>query len=263
MPEVNEVTWKDIDYVINVHSSARMFAGLAVPTDRAAYLSQLYLTMGASPATFAGNGLARFVSGDTTHFRASSKGPKGLKTTYPVRDIFWTRYADDALPNAQMSIANITAMLSVAKKAVKVPGHGISADAIATLSERITKQNSYNTLQLLDAAREGMVGAEVSMYFDYIQFDMLGYKLLRNLHAELYNDLANIVSAEYAAKPSSIIWSPGWIFAVMAQPCRHARHYEEHLLNRAGTVLDKLLSGDVTGDSLLTMAKEMVDQDPM
>lgn len=99
-----------MEHILSVHSPQRIFVG-APPSDAQEYLKRFLLALGASASNFARNrrpgGRALIVE--------SKKGPRGLKTTSPVKDIFRAHYLYDS-PIA-LTTPNVVAMLAVATKA--------------------------------------------------------------------------------------------------------------------------------------------------
>jgi hypothetical protein len=103
--------WEDAEYIYQLHPPQRIFVG-SPPTDPQDYHKRALLMFGASASNFAVN-LRQ--GGKQQEVALSKKGPRGLKTTTPVRETFQQRYIGDK--SAALNRGNINGMMAVVKKA--------------------------------------------------------------------------------------------------------------------------------------------------
>ncbi|CAK1366228.1 unnamed protein product [Cercospora beticola] len=198
--------WRDIEYMIETHSAKRLFVG-APPSEPSDYLKRFVLALGGSAATFARN---RRPGGGRSLIVHSKKGPRGLKTTTPVRDTFEPRYVDH--DQAVVSKANLVAMLSVAMKARRTNSPSVD---LSVLHAQITTQRDLTPTQVLQVVREGMAGEEHHLIFDYI--------LLRMLHTHLTGQLSRYFGPNFIENESELPFIIGYVFEVMAGSDRIAQ----------------------------------------
>jgi hypothetical protein len=136
--------------------------------------------LGASAPNFAPNRR----QGGKQEMIQSKKGPRGLKTTSPVRDIFQSRYIGNK--NAVLNRANISAMMSVAKKAQRTCPPLTDIDQL--VRETATQQD-LSPVQLLTCVREGVAAEELHLLFDYFGVHERGITLLREVRTAVRDDL--------------------------------------------------------------------------
>lgn len=105
--------WEDAEYIYQLDTPQRVFVG-APPKDPEDYLKRFFLMLGGSVSNFARN--RRY--GGSNLIVESKKGPRGLKTTTPAREIFQPRYVANG--NAVFSTGNLTALASIANKAQRM-----------------------------------------------------------------------------------------------------------------------------------------------
>lgn len=216
-----EVEWKDMDYIIAQHSPARMFIG-AEPTDPQEYWKRFALCLGASATAFARNRR----TGGSEKLPEAKKGPRGLKTTSPIRDIFRPRYID--LGNAVLTNSNVIAMLAVANKSQRTSMP--VADA-TKLSNKLSAQGHLTSIQLLASIREGMAAEELHLVFDYFQMHQKGYDVLKKVQTAVQDDMVKYFGPDYIENESQLPYIVGYIFEVV----RGSDRIAENLRGEAGT----------------------------
>lgn len=91
----------------------------------------------------------------------SKKGPRGLKTTTTVRDIFQPRYVGDG--NAVLSTGNLTALVSTANKAQRMHQPLLYKEQCA---QGLTARPHMSPVELLTRVREGLAAEEMHILFD-------------------------------------------------------------------------------------------------
>lgn len=199
-----DVEWPDIEYVIATHSAKRLFVG-AAPTEPSDYLKRFVLALGGSAQNFARNR-----RGGQGLIIQSKKGPRGLKTTTPVRDIFAARYVHGQ--ETFLTKGNITAMLAVVLKAERTSPVSVDLEKLYT---QTNAQTDLTHLQLLQVVREGVAAEEMHLLFDYIGLHFRGYKILRTLHTHLQHQLTNFFGSNYIEDESQLPYIVGYVFEIV------------------------------------------------
>jgi hypothetical protein len=133
--------WEDAEYIYQLHSLQRIFVG-SPPTDPQDYHKRALLMFGASASNFAVN---RRQGGKQQEVALSKKGPRGLKTTTPVRETFQQRYIGDK--SAALNRGNINGMMAVAKKAQRTSPPLTDIDQL--VREMDSQQQDLSPVQLL------------------------------------------------------------------------------------------------------------------
>ncbi|KAK5125541.1 hypothetical protein LTR85_000652 [Meristemomyces frigidus] len=242
-----DAEWKDMEYILSVHSLQRIFVG-APPSDPQEYLKRFLLTLGASASNFARNrrpgGRALIVE--------SKKGPRGLKTTSPVKDIFRAHYLYES-PIA-LTTPNIVAMLAVASKAERTSWPSVD---MAEFSRKMIVQRQYTTLQLLTAVREGVASEELHLLFDYFGLHQRSSRLLRDLQTHTQHDLVKYFGSDYIEEESQLPYIIGYIFEVVRGSDRISEQLRvqnggSRMLHDAAAVLARFLeSGENSGKGIM------------
>ncbi|KAF2172731.1 hypothetical protein M409DRAFT_49268 [Zasmidium cellare ATCC 36951] len=244
-----ESDWKDMDYIISLHSPQRIFVG-APPTEAIEYLKRFVLALGASATNFARNRR----TGGRSLIVESKKGPRGLKTTTPVKDVFHDRYMLGE--TAKLSTANLIAMLSVAAKAERTSNP--STD-LQSLARELVTQKQYSPLQLLDIVREGVAGEELHLNFDYFGLHQRSWKMLRTLQAHLHADLVKYFGETYMEEESQLPYVIGYLFEVVwgSDRIMEALRIEggSRMLHTAAEILDRFLRDEENSAKSITAAK--------
>lgn len=204
--------WRDIEYIIETHSAKRLFVG-APPSEPSDYLKRFIYVLGGSASTF-----ARDRRQGGTLVIMHRKGPRGLKTTTPVRDVFQPRYV--GRDQAVLSKANLTAMLSVATKARRTSS---PSEDLETLHVQVSNQSDFTPAQILQVVREGMAGEEHHLVFNYIGLHFRSFQLLRTLQTQLSGHLPKIFGSKYIEHDSELPSIIGYIFRTMSESEHIAR----------------------------------------
>ncbi|GIZ47422.1 hypothetical protein CKM354_001051300 [Cercospora kikuchii] len=204
--------WRDIEYIIETHSAKRLFVG-APPSEPSDYLKRFIYVLGGSASTFARD---RRQGGSLVIMHR--KGPRGLKTTTPVRDVFQPRYV--GRDQAVLSKANLTAMLSVATKARRTSS---PSEDLETLHAQVSNQSDFTPAQVLHVVREGMAGEEHHLVFNYIGLHFRSFQLLRKLQTQLSGHLPKIFGSNYIEHDSELASIIGYIFRTMSESDHVAR----------------------------------------
>ncbi|KAK4501974.1 hypothetical protein PRZ48_007784 [Zasmidium cellare] len=233
-----ESDWKDMDYIIALHSPQRLFVG-APPTQPREYLKRFMLALGVSATNFARNRR----TGGRSLIVESKKGPRGLKTTTPVKDIFHNRYGLGE--TAKLSTANLIAMLSVASKAERTNQPSVDLQA---LSQDLATQKQYSPLQILDIVREGVAGEELHLIFDYFGLHQRCWKMLRTVQTHLHADLVKHFGEMYMEEEAQLPFVIGNLFEVVwgSDRIMEALRVEggSRMLHTAAGVLDRFLQDE-------------------
>ena len=245
--------WDDAEYILSVHSPSRVFVG-APPTEPQEYYKRFLLALGGSAGNFARN---RRRDGAEVIIE-SKKGPRGLKTTSPVKDIFSCAYLEGG--SAVLSTPNIVAMIAVATRAARTTHPSVD---LTTFSRKMVTQKQFTNIQLLTAVREGVAGEELHLLFDYFNLHQRGCKLLRDLQTHLQGDLARYFGSDYLENESELPYIVGYIFEVVRGSDRAADGLRldnagSRMLQDAAAVLRRMLQSE-DGRSLVTKAKAFSD----
>lgn len=162
--------WEDAEYIYQIHTQQRILVRdpPAKPED---YLKRFVLALGGGAAHFARK--RRRELADT--LQMSKKGPRGLKMTIPVRDVFQKRYTQGA--QAVLSTPNMLAMLGIAIRSVRPCKPSIDAKAFF---RTIAVQPQLTPVQLLTCVREGMAAEEMHLLFDYSDLHQRGYTAVKS-----------------------------------------------------------------------------------
>lgn len=249
-----EATWADIDYMISVHSPQRIFVGVP-PSEPSEYLKRFLLALGASASNFARNrrpgGRALLVE--------SKKGPRGLKTTSPVKDIFRDKYVYGKTGSAVLSTANLVAMLAVASKAERTSTPSVD---LPSFTGELLAQKKYTPIQLLTIIREGLAGEELHLLFDYFSLHQRGCKLLRKLQTHVHERMVGYFGEEYIEDESQLPYLVGYVFEVVRGSDRTAEELRidgafraSRMLFTASEVLEEFL-GEEKGALSVEMARK-------
>lgn len=246
-----EAHWKHMEYVVSLHSAQRIFVG-APPTEPTEYLKRFVLALGGSASNFARNRRR----GGPSLIVESKKGPRGLKTTTPVKDIFHLRYV--AGDTAKLTTPNIVAMLSVASKAERTSP---APDDLQMFTRQMLTQRQFTPLQLLRIVREGVAAEELHLLFDYISLHQRSLKLLRTLQTHLHADLVKYFSEQYIEEESQLLYIIGYLFEVVCGSARIAEHLRveggSRMLHTTAEVMERYLQDGQNSSKSLDVAKAL------
>ncbi|KAM0701246.1 hypothetical protein Q7P35_011607 [Cladosporium inversicolor] len=200
-----EMEWQDAEYIYKLHTPQRVFVG-APPKDPQDYFKRFFLMLGGSISNFARNRR----HGGSSMIVESKKGPRGLKTTTPARDIFQPRYVGDG--NAVLSTGNLTALASIANKAQRMHDPPCNVEQLAG---DVTLQPQMTPIQLLTCIQEGLAAEEMHLLFDHFGVHQHGIELLRKLKDGLHEDMVEYFGEEYIEDESQLSFVVGYIFDIV------------------------------------------------
>ncbi|KAF7186234.1 hypothetical protein HII31_12476, partial [Pseudocercospora fuligena] len=241
--------WPDMDYLISVHSPQRIFVG-APPTDAAEYLKRFLLAMGASASNFARNRRP----GGRALIVPSKKGPRGLKTTSPVKDVFGPKYIYRESKAVPLTTPNLVAMLAVASKAERTSTPSVELQAF---SREMLLQKQFTPIQLLTIVREGVAAEELHLLFDYFAIHRKGYEILQTLQTRLHDRFVKYFGPAYLEDKVQLPFIVGYIFEVVRGSDRIAEDLRidqdlraSRMLYEASEVLRETLEADHGAQSI-------------
>lgn len=165
-------SWRDIDYVIELHTPKRVFSGSS-PSTVSEYFDKFLLALDESQRT-AFDGV--YPSGGRPGAGRIRTRRIKLKTTSPVRDTFQGRYILD--DDANMTMENIVAMSHMSTKRTRTSA--MSEESFKFLGQ-MTAKRRYTTMQLLRIVREGVAAEEMHLLFDYIGLHDRVMRFLREI----------------------------------------------------------------------------------
>jgi hypothetical protein len=237
-----DIEWQDAEYIYQLHTPQRLSVG-APPKDPQEYLKRFFLMLGGSVSNFARNRR----HGGQNMIVESKKGPRGLKTTTPVRDIFQPRYIADG--NAMLSTGNPTALVSTANKAQRTHEPLVNVEQLA---HDVTLQPQMTPVQLLTCVREGLAAEEMHLLFDYFRVHQRGIRLLRTLKDALHEDMVEYFGEGYIEDDSQLPYVVGYIFEIVHGADKAAERlnlpcHGSKILNKASDVLKAYLEKNNTG----------------
>jgi hypothetical protein len=237
-----DIEWQDAEYIYQLHTPQRLFVG-APPKDPQDYLKRFFLMLGGSVSNFARNRR----HGGQNMIVESKKGPRGLKSTTPVRDIFQPRYVADG--NAVLSTGNLIALVSTANKAQRTHEPLVNVEQLA---HDVTSQPQMTPVQLLTCVREGLAAEEMHLLFDYFRVHQRGIRLLRTLEDALHADMVEYFGEGYIEDDSQLPYVVGYIFEIVHGADKAAErlqlpYHGSKILNKASDVLKAYLEKDNTG----------------
>lgn len=182
--------------------------------------------------------------GKSAKLPESKTGPRGLKTTSPVKDIFRASYVDGE--SFALSVSNIIAMLCVAAKAERTSGPSFE---VLAFTRNTATQRHFTTLQILQAVREGVASEEMHLLFDYFGLHQRAYTLLDTLRRELDGEMLRYFGPNYIEDYSQLPYMVGYIFEVARGSDRVAeelriKHNGSKMLLRASEIVAKFLEGE-------------------
>lgn len=208
--------WRDMDYVIDVHTPKRVFCG-SFPSLVADYFDRFLLALSVTQrATYEKLHMDSMVGSVGT----KNRGTK-LKMTSPVRDIFESRYVLDG--DAKMTLENVVAMSHAATRRSRVDA--LSEDTVKFLGE-MTAKRQHTTTELLQIVREGVAAEETHFLFDYMG---LHHRIV-DLLGELYQTFRTALNSSFY--PASAVETSNLVLAV-AQIFRAVKELDE--LDRSST----------------------------
>ncbi|EME82467.1 uncharacterized protein MYCFIDRAFT_88405 [Pseudocercospora fijiensis CIRAD86] len=239
-----DLTWKDMEYLLQLHTAKRLFVG-APPTEPSEYHKRFLLALGGSAVNFARNRRA----GGRSIIVESKRGPRGLKTTTPVRDAFESRYVRNE--TAALTRPKLVAMLAVATKAERVAPPSIDLQAF---SKEVLAQQHFTAIQTLQIVRESVAGEELHLLFNYFDMHFRGWKLLGTLQTHLHAQMVNYFGSNWIENEYELPYIVGYIFEVVRGSARVAedlrlQNHGSQLLHKAGDVLSTWLGEELSKNS--------------
>lgn len=247
-----DMEWQDAEYIYQLHTPQRIFVG-APPKDPKDYFKRFVLMLGGSVSNFARN---RRISSMSTIVE-SKKGPRGLKTTTPVREILHPRYVADG--NAVLSAGNLTALAAIASKAQRMHAPLCNVEKLA---EEVNSQPQLTPVQLLTCIQEGIAAEEMHLLFDYFGVHERGIKLLRELQTGLHEDMVSYFGENYIEDDSQLPYMVGYIFNMVVDTNFAAeqlklQYHGSKILHKASGILKEFLERDNTSMKGLMQARAL------
>lgn len=169
------VSWPLMDRVIKIHSEERLFVGARPHTLKDCF-KQAALLLGVSPTEFARNKRP-------SKLLISKKGPRGLKSTTPLGEIFHSGLASDG--SAALTMHNIEELLNEqALDEILLSNVGGSKK----LRREWDKSHRLTPIQLLESLQTSLPAELPKLEFDYFHMHEQSITLLRKVRSELDAD---------------------------------------------------------------------------
>jgi hypothetical protein len=233
--------WDDAEYMYQIHTANRMLVG-APPTHPQDYLKRHLLALGASATIFASN---RRV-GDAS-VASSKKGPRRLKSTTPLKDIFLKRYNNGAP--------------AIRPMAAKARRYSAPDPILQRTTAGESPPSRFTLLETLLCVREGVASEELHLLLDYFGLHQRGLELMHTLKTELRDDLVNYFGHEpYFEDDSKLAFIIGFVFEAVSGNDRAAEKLNtaksgSKILEKASVIVHKFLDEDHRGVQGVTDAK--------
>ena len=179
--------WPDMDKILEFHGEDRIFFG-GKPKDLQDSLSKIKLAAGMSPQAVVAEKKGKKL--DWQQYK-SSKGPRGLRESTVIADIFRERYCRNG--SIDLTFANVEKVLNGLSN--KAEGKTLSSRRF--LKRRWNASHKLSPLQLLTALRERLIDEEPKLIFDYFGMHWRGMGPLEALQYEVEAKLKQYLQSDY------------------------------------------------------------------
>ncbi|KAM0721636.1 hypothetical protein Q7P37_002561 [Cladosporium fusiforme] len=226
--------WADFESLYQLHTQQRLFVG-APPKDPSAHWRHFMLAGGISAVHFAPN--RRPVSNETVAM--SKKGPRGFKTTSPVREAFHPRYVKDS--NALLNKSSFDA---------------------EKMANEVATQSHLNPIHLLLTAREGVAAEELHLLFDYFGLHRRRLSILGDIREAVKGDIPSYPGQGEIEYDTTLQFVVGGIFALMFEGSDGIGtpglpNHRSKILEKASKVLSGVLASGHKGPGSQGLVKAM------
>jgi hypothetical protein len=227
-------SWANMDRLISLHTPERVFVG-ARPTTMVNCFKQVCLMLGQSVTDFAANRRRR--AGPPT---VSKNGPRGLKDTSPICEIFRQGLSEKG--SMALTVHNIEELLNEQAQDEALKQNPKSK----TLRHEWSRYGHLTPIQLLEALQTSLEIELPKLRFDYFGLHRQSIEMLRKLNAELKDDLTQKIGAGYIENESQLPFVGLWTILVACETEKKAENIglkgtTSALLEKAGKVLEDFL----------------------
>jgi len=230
--------WRDIDYIVTLHSSKRIFSGRA-PTLAADYFDRFVAALNENQRTT----YARMRPRGSAESRNAKRRTISLKVTSPVTDVFKPRYIQNS--RANITPQNIIAMTSVVPKRMRTSD--LSGETVRFLREMGAKRR-HTTMELLRVVCEGVAAEEMHLLFDYVGLHRRGADFLRKVYEAFRPDLESFLGEMDVRYVSNLTLVTAGVFEIIKDVIRSLNEFEvdasKDMLGRLARVVADFLGED-------------------
>ncbi|KAL8772294.1 MAG: hypothetical protein Q9209_002506 [Squamulea sp. 1 TL-2023] len=251
-------SWKDMELVIMMQSSAVLFVGDA-PTNLEEYFKRFLLSMGYSATAFASNRRTNVGA------MASARGPRSLRGLGKVGKLFGDRYCNNA-PTVTFTRESIQPLIDAKTDGgsddKEEQGKNSSKVKQATSGTLLRKSKrsgtSISTLAFLEDITNALHAEQVELSIDYLLLHRTCWESLRQVNVANKPKLLEMYGGGYLEKENQLPFVVGYILMAATQTKKVAnlllpRRTEEvtsKLLATAGEAIEKFTKS--AGDTLVT-----------
>lgn len=245
--------WKDMELIIALQSTERLFVG-NTPNDLEAYLKRFLLSMGYSPTVFASNRRRNAPI-------ASTRGPRGLSELCSAGTLFKGRYCNNEhsvtwtnesmRPIIEAKMEDDSDREDSEKKRSSKVKTAVTGSLIRR-PKRISK-----TIPAVDFLRDlahALHAETLELSVDYLRLHRSCWILLRKVNEACKPQLLEKIGAGYLEKESQLPFVVGYIFMVATQtngvanlllPKRPGVQVSSRLLGQAAEALEDMINSGV------------------
>ncbi|PVH87784.1 hypothetical protein DL98DRAFT_509345 [Cadophora sp. DSE1049] len=224
------VTWPMMDEVIALHGADRIFLG-AKPSTMADCFKQICLMLGHSVQDFAKN------RRKTKPLQVSKNGPRGLRDTSPITELFYEGLRD---PEQKMAVTfhNVEELLNEQARNEQLASNPTSK----RLRREWATTKRLTSLELLQALRASLPQEIPKLEFDYFKLHAQSIGLLRRLKRDLDEDYKKYYKTPEYIENESQLPQLGPYAIMAAYNTEHtASGLGSQLLSKAAKVMENYL----------------------
>ncbi|KAI9738395.1 MAG: hypothetical protein M1834_008898 [Cirrosporium novae-zelandiae] len=253
------LNWPDMEKLIQFHGEERIFFGAKPKTVEDSY-KKACLTMGVAPGAISFRGGTK--RPDSLNHIISKSGPRGLKDTSIVSEVFKSRYCNNG--SIDISVYNIEKLLNELTNADATTKAHRPRTGELLLQRQWEKSHKMSSLQLLAALRERLEDEENRLIFNYFGLHRRCIELLRSLRTELHDKLVQYNGPQYIENESQLPCIPLYVLLAAMNSGKAAlqmgiKSVMTHslMLTRSGNLMKEFLEkkGDVGCKELRAFCK--------
>lgn len=176
------VVWRDMEYLISVHTAQHLFVG-GLPTTPEDCFKRFRLAFGINVSNFAPNRRSKGL-----HIAKHTQTERDIQKMYPLYNILRGRYCQmDS--HANLAVDNLNAI--IASAATKVG----KEDPFALICKQWAKTQELTSVQLLSVLWHALEDDELQRHFDYNSMHLRCSSLLKDLRNTFIAECPTIQSA--------------------------------------------------------------------
>ncbi|KUJ08858.1 uncharacterized protein LY89DRAFT_788748 [Mollisia scopiformis] len=187
--------WPIMEELIAIHGENRLFLGSKPTTIMDSY-KQIVLTLGHSVADFSANLRKR-------KLRPSKNGPRGLKESSPLSEIFrqnWTVEGNVVIDKSALTLHRVEALLTEQALDEEIAGNPVSK----RVRHKMAVSKQLSPLDLLDALMVSIPRELPKLQYDYFELHRQSIGVLRKVCAEMDEDFKRYIGEGYLENESQL-----------------------------------------------------------